>query len=561
MPPATVAGVGDVTASYAAPLACAKFPAYVRPRIAPDGTHVADAIRFFAAQGSDAARAADRRSARRRACSTAGPRPMSCDRQQRRRASLASAVSQAGRGVIVLEEGEYHRASDFNQREGDMLPRLFPGRRRPADQRWCDHHPQRTWRRWIDDPQHQPVQACPDRDPRSLGTRARRRGLVSKRAGCRLCRHRVRARRHADRRGRGQCPQRADPPRGAGARLCGACCDTTGEAARARASASWAAPSMPKQNALKVLLPEVLARGARWLAECTPQRSSCSAGEPWRCAAMPFARRVSAGRVHHLGAGGGARGSAIGSAVLLDRSGLADPHHTAGRSLRLHPSLAVAGIFEQRVEAWRGIPQSFSAPRSCRFAPARPIAPGSSRPSPTRRLCWTVAGFGRGHAQAMRDYAHVAALAAMLHDETRGEVTADRHGRPASATRYHRPMRRRFSAGLKPLARCCLPPGPPGPSAARHAACREHAGRATSDRRASLSPLDPALTSVHPMGSLPLGRSPTLGGQSRGPPSPRRGTLCRRWQPVSHFNRRSAAAHDLCCGPQDRPPLLAELPA
>jgi choline dehydrogenase-like flavoprotein len=203
-------------------------------------------------------------------------------------------------------------------------------------------------------------------------------------------------------------------------------------------------------------------------------------------------------------------GSAIGSAALVHRSRLPDPHRVAGRSLRLHPSVAVAGIFDERIEAWRGIPQSFECTEKLSFEPgARDrcwLIPAFAHPGGFAGL---LPGFGPSHAARMRDYPRVAALAAMLHDETAGEVTSDRHGRAriryalsaADADALLRGLMAAgevlFAAGAKevvvPLAT---------PLVARRP---EELARLSQHR---YRPLDPLLTAVHPMGSLPLGADP-----------------------------------------------------
>ena len=110
----------------------------------------------------------------------------------------------------------------------------------------------------------------------------------------------------------------------------------------------------------------------------------------------------------------------------------------------------------------------------------------------------------------MRAYPHTAVVAAMLHDETRGEVSADRHGRPKCATSCRATMRRRCGAACMPRRRSCLAAGakqvmvPLGtPLIARTTAeLAPLLAPPSTGRSIRCSPR------VHPMGSLPLGSDP-----------------------------------------------------
>jgi len=426
-------------------------------------------------------------------------------------AMLAAEVSRAGLHVVLLEEGGYHTPAAFNQREGDMLPLLFQdaGGRSTRDgavtilsgqgvggstvhnTNLCKRAPDEILARWVDEhgahgwsaaelaTDYQAVEAALSVTPlveadvnahnaiirRGVEKLGWRGGLLAhNRRGC------VRS---------GFCEL-------------GCAFDA-------------------KQNALKVLVPQVLQSGGTLgcqlrVSEIVVARRRASAvrGHAVRSDGQPGVEfRVNARAVCIAG-------SAIGSAALLHRSGISDPHRVAGRSLRLHPSVAVAGIFDQRIEAWRGIPQSFECTEKLSFQPgARDrcwLIPAFAHPAGFAGL---LPGFGPSHAARMRSYPQVAALAAMLHDETRGEVTSDRHGRasiryPLSADDAAALLRGMqaagevlFAAGAKevlvPLAT---------PLVARTA---QDLARLPQHR---YRPLDPLLTSVHPMGSLPLGADP-----------------------------------------------------
>ena len=424
---------------------------------------------------------------------------------------LAAEVSRAGLSVVMLEEGGYHTPAQFNQREGDMLPLLFQdaGGRSTRDgavtilsgqgvggstvhntnlckrapdailQRWVSEHGARGWSpsELADD--YQAVEAELSvtplaEDDVNVHNAVIRRGvqklgwrgglLAHNRQGC------------------------------ARSGFCELGCSFDA-----------------KQNAAKILVPRLLQQGGTLGCQLRAtqivvkhRRAIGVCGHAVQADGTPGAEfQVNA----HIVC---VAGSAIGSAVLLHRSGVLDPHRVAGRTLRLHPSVAVAGVFDERIEAWRGIPQSYECTEKLSFAPGASdrcwLIPAFAHPGGFAGL---LPGFGPAHAARMRDYPRVAALAAMLHDETHGRVSSDRQGRAsvryalteADAAALLAGLRAAgevlFAAGAKevlvPLATPLLARGPDD-----LARLQRHRYR----------PLDPLLTSVHPMGSLPMGGDP-----------------------------------------------------
>ncbi len=120
---------------------------------------------------------------------------------------------------------------------------------------------------------------------------------------------------------------------------------------------------------------------------------------------------------------------ALESPMLWLRSELPDRQNLAGRSLHLHPYLVVAGVFEEPIAAWQGVPHSYVVDEFLNLdksieggylamaASAQPIATAALLP-----------GLGRDHRRLMSSYARTAAVAFFLHDRSRGEVKADARG-------------------------------------------------------------------------------------------------------------------------------------
>jgi choline dehydrogenase-like flavoprotein len=114
--------------------------------------------------------------------------------------------------------------------------------------------------------------------------------------------------------------------------------------------------------------------------------------------------------------------------ALLLRSGVKNPQ--LGRNLYLHPTTGVGGLFEHRIAAWEGAPQSivcneFAGLRNgygfrLETAPAHPGLIGLSTP-------WTGA---RSHREEMQMSARAALIIVLVRDKSGGRVTIDKAGRP-----------------------------------------------------------------------------------------------------------------------------------
>jgi choline dehydrogenase-like flavoprotein len=424
---------------------------------------------------------------------------------------LAHKTSAAGLRTVLLEEGGNHTQAEFNQREGDMLPRLFQdaGGRSTGDgavmilhgrgiggstvhnTNLCKRAPDPVLRRWVSEmgargwsPEELAADyaaveadlsvALMSEDDVNHNNAIMRRGV--QRLGWQggLLAH--------NRRG---CARSG---------FCELGCSFNA-----------------KQNSQKVLIPKALAHGATVLADMRVTH------------VLRERDRVTGVRGHSVRADGG-RGvefvvraravclcaSAIGSAALLRHSDLPDPYAVAGRSLRLHPGVAVAGQFDEVIEAWLGVPQSFECTEKLRFEPGAAdrswLIPAFAHPGGYAGL---QPGFGPAHAEQMRAYPRTAVVAAMLHDETRGEVGADRHGRPKLRYELSPDDAAALWRGVHAAAEILLAAGarqvmvPLGtPLIARTTA------ELAPLLRHRYRPLDPILTSVHPMGSLPLGSDP-----------------------------------------------------
>lgn len=268
-----------------------------------------------------------------------------------------------------------------------------------------------------------------------------------------------------------------------------------------------------KQNALKVLLPRALAGGARVVPRARAVRILWSGRRATGVEAELTDERGR--RSGHLVVRARAvclAGSAVGSAALALASGLPDPEGHVGHHLRIHPAVAIAGVFDERVQGWIGIPQSVECTGLLDFRPGARnrtwILPAFAHPVGAAAL---MPGVGAAHARTMRSYAHTAVLTAVLHDESEGSVAVEK-GRLRIRYALDDADRRALARGVRACGEILLAAGarrvliPTAPPLV--ARSKRELGRFGEQ---DLAPLGVPLVAVHPMGTLRMSRSPAEG--------------------------------------------------
>lgn len=423
----------------------------------------------------------------------------------------ARELSRAGVSVAVLEEGGDRLPEDFDQREDHMLPELFQelGGQRSSDmaivilsgrglggstihnQNLCKRTPDEVLEQWVDE------HGLDDATPRSMApvfAEVERDLGVVPISDAQVNAHNsvvARGRRALGYAGGRLSHNRDDQCTGSG--FCELGCAYDG-----------------KLNARRVLVPQALEAGAAFYTDCRVDRIRHTGG------------RATGVEATLLGANGSSRGSlrararavclagsAIGSAALALRSGLPDPHVTLGKGLRIHPASIIAGIFPERIEAWRGIPQSEDCTELLDFRPGSDrrvwLVPSFAHPVGAASM---MPGFGPGLVDRMRDYPHLAVVAAMVHDETSGRVRIE-DGRvridyaPIGSDREQLALGAREGARLLLAAgaRQCVVPAEP-PIRVRYE------GELEAITAARFVPHDGRITAVHPMGTMAMGADP-----------------------------------------------------
>jgi choline dehydrogenase-like flavoprotein len=276
-------------------------------------------------------------------------------------------------------------------------------------------------------------------------------------------------------------------------------------------------PVNAKQSMFLTYLPDAAEKGARLYADCRVLRLIPDAkGEQIVSAEAevldpatdrPNGKRVTVRAKRFVVSGG-----AINTPALLLRSKLPDPHGRVGKRTWLHPVVAMPALFEKRIDAFYGAPQSVSShhfierPGKVGFfleaAPLHPMLGALALP-----------GFGAGHRRAMDDLPKTATLIALLRDgflesEEGGTVGLKADGGRRVAIRYplqdvhHEAMKE----GMKALARIAFAAG------ARAVATLHEPGLTLSSEKdlskideAPLGPNRIAVFTAHQMGGCAMG--------------------------------------------------------
>jgi choline dehydrogenase-like flavoprotein len=339
-------------------------------------------------------------------------------------AVAAAEIAAGGRSVVVLEQGPHWTSKDMNEREEDMLPRLFEeaGMRQTVDGSvtilqgrnvggstvhnlcYCFRAPEpilRLWRRefGLDSLTSEALATSFERVERNLKVKPILEREINElnrvfRDGAEKLGYSGLVAKH----NRENCVQ-------SGFCILGCAFDA-------------------KMSMLVTYVPRAEKNGARILASARAERIETRNGRVARVRghAVDEAGRPGRGfeieaKVVVLAAG------AIASPDLLLRSGIANSSGLVGENLHLHPQVMLAGVFEEPLHFYRGIPQSYYVdefidlerdPRAGYI-----LMPVSGFPALTAA---NLPGFGRDHFRFMKSFDRLAGLLALVHDQGAGSV-------------------------------------------------------------------------------------------------------------------------------------------
>ena len=192
-------------------------------------------------------------------------------------------------------------------------------------------------------------------------------------------------------------------------------------------------PTNAKQSMLVTTIPAALDLGAQLLTETRAERFELANGRVTALicrnikpngalAQFPSAQATTKIIANHYVLAGGA----INSPAVLLRSGAPDPHGRLGIRTFLHPVVMSSSIFDQKVEAWSGAPQSVYTDHFLQTEPIDGAMGYKLEAPPLHPLIFasTVPGFGQGQHDLLSSFPHNHTLLALLrdgfHDEAPG---------------------------------------------------------------------------------------------------------------------------------------------
>jgi choline dehydrogenase-like flavoprotein len=206
-----------------------------------------------------------------------------------------------------------------------------------------------------------------------------------------------------------------------------------------------------KQSMLVTYIPRADRAGARIVSDCRADRIESGPGGRRHVRAVvldalgqPRGELLVEASVVVVSAG------AIASPLLLERSGLGLESGQLGRNLHLHPAVVASGIFPERMNAYYGIPQAYYIdefidlerdPHSGVI-----LMPISGFPVMTAT---SLPGFGPELYGYLRELPYTGGVLALLHDRSSGQVTAGENGRPRIRYTLEPADRRQLVEGLK----------------------------------------------------------------------------------------------------------------
>jgi choline dehydrogenase-like flavoprotein len=305
---------------------------------------------------------------------------------------------------------------------------------------------------------------------------------------------------------------------------------------------NFGCPHGAKMSVDMTYLPRAVAAGARIWSDCLVESITMKGDRATGVVARIVGRNGGlfqrAGRVSVRADRVIVAAGAYHTPLLLDRAGVGKRSGQVGRNMTLHPSFRMFARFEERIEGWRGALQSAYS-RSLQHEGLTMVGlfvpPGV--------LAATMPGFGPEHVRRASDIPHLAVFGGLLHDEAGGTVRRGPGREPFVTYRMAKEDRARipnvirrmaevfFAAGAKEV----FPPilGQPGVDA---------------DAFAKLD-LDSVLDEARVLVATPARQRPhghqreQRRDRHRWPRVGHRQPVRRGWKPGAHEPRREPAGH------------------
>jgi choline dehydrogenase-like flavoprotein len=167
-------------------------------------------------------------------------------------------------------------------------------------------------------------------------------------------------------------------------------------------------------------VPRAWAAGATTYTGARAERIDMAAG----AARAVEARTTAGGRLRVVCEHVVVAAGAVHTPLLLRRQGLGTDSGWLGRNLSIHPCSAVKAIFDERIDMWHGVPQSYYCDE---WADEGVMLEGAA--GPPDYIAASIPRSGPEHRALMDQYPHMSQFGIMICDTARGRVR-ELAGRP-----------------------------------------------------------------------------------------------------------------------------------
>ena len=261
---------------------------------------------------------------------------------------------------------------------------------------------------------------------------------------------------------------------------------------------AFGCPAGAKQHVGITYVPQAWAAGATTYTGARAERIELERGH----AREVIARTPAGGRLrvrceHVIVACG-----AIHTPQLLRAQGLGGASGELGRNLSIHPATAIRALFDEEIELWRGVPQSYYVDE---FADEGLMFEGAA--GPPDYMAMLLPGLGARHRELMDRIAQISQFGVMVSDTSRGHVRSVL-GRPRVRYDLNRADTATFKRGLELLTELYWAAGARLVQIPAAGVPLLRDGDSEPLRRARVRARDLELMAFHPLGTARAGADP-----------------------------------------------------
>jgi choline dehydrogenase-like flavoprotein len=189
--------------------------------------------------------------------------------------------------------------------------------------------------------------------------------------------------------------------------------------------------------------------------------------------------------------------------LLLSRLGLGGGSGELGENLSIHPASAAKAHFDELIDGWIGVPQSYYVDA---LASEGIIFEGIA--GPPDQIAMSTPRSGAEHRDLMLQARNVASFGVMIHDISRGSVS-ERFGRPMIRYDLHPDDARRFQRAFEVLADIFFAAGATEVIVPLGGVPTLRDGDSSPVARATITPRQISAMAFHPLGTARAGADPS----------------------------------------------------